>query len=152
MSWLNTVWRDALLNDLTLVHFQSLYKVVLFWLVEYSSPEKDVVISHVFLQRPQPTEAHTAWPTLILKQFFFHSGRKDGTCQFIKLFLYLIWMAGKSIIIPLFYQDQCTLSKWRSSVKDYMQLLRQCNHFIYIIYKSLFALIISLSKVITYHS
>lgn len=62
---------DALLNDLSLLHFQSLFKVILFWLVEYSCLENDVVISHMFLLCPQPAETHTALTHFDIKTVVF---------------------------------------------------------------------------------
>lgn len=88
----------ALLNDLSLVHFQSLFKVRVYKLVEHSSSENDVVTSHLFLLCPQPTR-RTVWPTLILKQLFSYN--KDGwqVCQSSNWFFFLICMEGKSIIV-----------------------------------------------------
>lgn len=90
--------RNAMQNDLSLVNFQSLFKVRLSSLVEHSSSGNDVVISHLFLLRPQSTEARTVWPTLILEQLFSYKKNGWQECQFIKWFFFLICIEGKSII------------------------------------------------------
>lgn len=98
------------------MHFQSLFKGVLFWILEYSSSENDVVISYLFLLRPPARRSLFTLTHFDIKTGLFIQQERMASMSIHKNDFFFVphLIEGKNSVTVdrglLFYQDQVVLS------------------------------------------